>query len=434
MRIIDPNTKIVLTNTNIPYGSKLYFNSGDMLKKGDVVCEWDPFNAVIVSEATGKVRFDNVVEGVTYKVESDEQTGLREKIIIESKDRTRVPVAQILDESGEVIRSYNLPMGAHLMIDEGQDIKSGQVFVKIPRAVGKAGDITGGLPRVTELFEARNPSNPAIVSEIDGEISFGKIKRGNREIVVTSKMGDVKRYLVPLSRQILVQENDYVRAGTPLSDGAITPGDILAIQGPTKVQEYIVNEVQEVYRMQGVKINDKHFEVIVRQMMNKVQIDDPGDTRFLPEQIVDKWEFMEVNDELYDKVVVTDPGESPTMRAGMIITVRKLRDENSVLKRKDQKPVEVRDVIPATSNQILQGITRAALQTSSFMSAASFQETTKVLNEAAILGKSDPLEKLKENVICGHLIPAGTGEPKYQSILVGSMDDYNSMVGTQSQE
>ena len=297
-----------------------------------------------------------------------------------------------------------------------------------------AGDITGGLPRVTELFEARNPSNPAIVSEIDGEISFGKIKRGNREIVVTSKMGDVKRYLVPLSRQILVQENDYVRAGTPLSDGAITPGDILAIQGPTKVQEYIVNEVQEVYRMQGVKINDKHFEVIVRQMMNKVQIDDPGDTRFLPEQIVDKWEFMEVNDELYDKVVVTDPGESPTMRAGMIITVRKLRDENSVLKRKDQKPVEVRDVIPATSNQILQGITRAALQTSSFMSAASFQETTKVLNEAAILGKSDPLEKLKENVICGHLIPAGTGEPKYQSILVGSMDDYNSMVGTQSQE
>ena len=434
MRIVDVNTDIVLYTHNLQYGSTLYMNDGDLVKKGDLICEWDPYNAVIISEYDGKIAFENVIENVTYRDEFDEQTGFREKVIIESKDKTKNPVIKILDKKGDEQKQYNLPVGAHIVVKEDATIKAGEILIKIPRASGKAGDITGGLPRVTELFEARNPSNPAIVSEIDGEISFGKIKRGNREIVVTSKMGDVKRDLVPLSRQILVQENDYVRAGTPLSDGAITPGDILAIQGPTKVQEYIVNEVQEVYRMQGVKINDKHFEVIVRQMMNKVQIDDPGDTRFLPEQIVDKWEFMEVNDELYDKVVVTDPGESPTMRAGMIITVRKLRDENSVLKRKDQKPVEVRDVIPATSNQILQGITRAALQTSSFMSAASFQETTKVLNEAAILGKSDPLEKLKENVICGHLIPAGTGEPKYQSILVGSMDDYNSMVGTQSQE
>ena len=425
MRIIDPNTKIVLTNTNIPYGSKLYFNSGDILKKGDVVCEWDPFNAVIVSEATGKVRFDNVVEGVTYKVESDEQTGLREKIIIESKDRTRVPVAQILDESGEVIRSYNLPMGAHLMIDEGQDIKSGQVFVKIPRAVGKAGDITGGLPRVTELFEARNPSNPAVVSEIDGEVTFGKVKRGNREITVTSKTGEVKKYLVPLSKQILVQENDYVRAGTPLSDGAITPSDILAIKGPTAVQEYIVNEVQDVYRLQGVKINDKHFEVIVRQMMRKVTILDPGDTRFLEQQIVDKHEFMDENDRIWGKKVVLDAGDSQVMKPGQIVTARKLRDENSMLKRRDLRLVEVRDAVPATSEQILQGITRAALQTSSFMSAASFQETTKVLNEAAINGKVDTLEGMKENVICGHLIPAGTGQRDFDRLIVGSKEEFD---------
>ena len=425
MRIIDPNTKIVLTNTNIPYGSKLYFNSGDMLKKGDIVCEWDPFNAVIVSEATGKVRFENVIEGVTYKVESDEQTGLREKIIIESKDRTRVPVAQILDENGDVIRSYNLPMGAHLMIDEGQDIKSGQVFVKIPRAVGKAGDITGGLPRVTELFEARNPSNPAVVSEIDGEITFGKIKRGNREISVTSKTGEVKKYLVPLSKQILVQENDYVRAGTPLSDGAITPSDILAIKGPTAVQEYIVNEVQDVYRLQGVKINDKHFEVIVRQMMRKVTILDPGDTRFLEQQIVDKHEFMDENDRIWGKKVVVDAGDSQVMKPGQIVTARKLRDENSMLKRRDLRLVEVRDAVPATSEQILQGITRAALQTSSFMSAASFQETTKVLNEAAIKGKVDTLEGMKENVICGHLIPAGTGQREFDRLIVGSKDEFD---------
>ena len=425
MRIVDPNTKIVLTNTNIPYGSKLYFNSGDMLKKGDIVCEWDPFNAVIVSEATGKVRFENVIEGVTYKVESDEQTGLREKIIIESKDRTRVPVAQILDKDGEVIRSYNLPMGAHLMIEEGQELKSGQVFVKIPRAVGKAGDITGGLPRVTELFEARNPSNPAVVSEIDGEVAFGKVKRGNREISVTSKTGEVKKYLVPLSKQILVQENDYVRAGTPLSDGAITPSDILAIKGPTAVQEYIVNEVQDVYRLQGVKINDKHFEVIVRQMMRKVTILDPGDTRFLEQQIVDKHEFMDENDRIWGKKVVVDAGDSQVMKPGQIVTARKLRDENSMLKRRDLRLVEVRDAVPATSEQILQGITRAALQTSSFMSAASFRETTKVLNEAAINGKVDTLEGMKENVICGHLIPAGTGQREFDRLIVGSKEEFD---------
>ena len=363
MRIIDPNTKMVLMTANIPYGSKLFFNNGDTVKKGDMICEWDPFNAVIVSEVGGRVNFEAVEEGVTYRVESDEQSGLKEKIIIESKDRTRVPSAQILDEAGQVIKSYALPVGAHLMIEDGDRIKTGDVFVKIPRAVGKAGDITGGLPRVTELFEARNPSNPAVVSEIDGEVIFGKVKRGNREISVVSKTGETKKYLVPLSKQILVQENDYVRAGTPLSDGAVTPSDILAIKGPTAVQEYIVNEVQDVYRMQGVKINDKHFEVIVRQMMRKVQILDPGDTRFLEQQIVDKRDFMDENDRIWGKKVVTDPGDSQTLKAGQIVTARKLRDENSALKRKDLKLIQVRDAIPATSEQILQGITRAALQT-----------------------------------------------------------------------
>ncbi len=424
MRIVDPNTKMVLTSANIPYGSKLFFNNGAAVKKGDIICEWDPFNAVIISEVTGKVAFENVEEGITYRVESDETTGLREKIIIESKDRTRVPAAIVLDENGVVLRSYSLPVGAHLMIEEGYKLRAGEVFVKIPRAQGKAGDITGGLPRVTELFEARNPSNPAIVSEIDGEIHFGKIKRGNREISVESKTGEVKKYLVPLSKQILVQENDYVRAGTPLSDGAITPADILAIKGPTAVQEYIVNEVQDVYRMQGVKINDKHFEVIVRQMMRKVNILDPGDTRFLEQQVVDKREFMDENDRIWGKKVVTDPGDSQNLKAGQIVTARRLRDENSSLKRRDLKPVEVRDAIPATSEQILQGITRAALQTSSFMSAASFQETTKVLNEAAILGKTDYLEGMKENVICGHLIPAGTGLREYDRLIVGSKEDF----------
>ncbi|MFR5541045.1 MAG: DNA-directed RNA polymerase subunit beta' [Barnesiella sp.] len=425
MRIVDPNTKIVLTTANIPYGSKLYFNSGDTLKKGDMVCEWDPFNAVIVSEVAGKVDLEFVEEGVTYRVESDEQTGLREKIIIESKDRTRVPAAHIVDENGNVLKTYALPVGAHLMVDQGKELKAGEVFVKIPRAVGKAGDITGGLPRVTELFEARNPSNPAVVSEIDGEVIFGKVKRGNREISVISKTGETKKYLVPLSKQILVQDNDYVRAGTPLSDGAITPSDILAIKGPTAVQEYIVNEVQDVYRMQGVKINDKHFEVIVRQMMRKVTILDPGDTRFLEQQIIDKQEFMEENDRIWGKKVVVESGDSQTMKPGQIVTARKLRDENSALKRKDLRPVEVRDAIPATSEQILQGITRAALQTSSFMSAASFQETTKVLNEAAINGKVDYLEGMKENVICGHLIPAGTGQREFDKLIVGSKEEFD---------
>ena len=425
MRIIDPNTKMVLMTANIPYGSKLFFNNGDTVKKGDMICEWDPFNAVIVSEVGGRVNFEAVEEGVTYRVESDEQSGLKEKIIIESKDRTRVPSAQILDEAGQVIKSYALPVGAHLMIEDGDRIKTGDVFVKIPRAVGKAGDITGGLPRVTELFEARNPSNPAVVSEIDGEVIFGKVKRGNREISVVSKTGETKKYLVPLSKQILIQENDYVRAGTPLSDGAVTPSDILAIKGPTAVQEYIVNEVQDVYRMQGVKINDKHFEVIVRQMMRKVQILDPGDTRFLEQQIVDKRDFMDENDRIWGKKVVTDPGDSQTLKAGQIVTARKLRDENSALKRKDLKLIQVRDAIPATSEQILQGITRAALQTSSFMSAASFQETTKVLNEAAINGKVDTLEGMKENVICGHLIPAGTGQREFDKLIVGSKEEFD---------
>lgn len=425
VRFIDVNTNIVLSTHNVPYGSKLYAADGEIVNKGKLIAKWDPFNAVIITEATGKIDFEGVIENITYKVESDEATGLREIIIIESKDKTKVPSAHIISENGDLIRTYNLPVGGHVVIENGQKVKAGEVIVKIPRAVGKAGDITGGLPRVTELFEARNPSNPAVVSEIDGEISMGKIKRGNREIIVTSKTGEVKKYLVALSKQILVQENDYVRAGTPLSDGATTPSDILAIKGPTAVQEYIVNEVQDVYRLQGVKINDKHFEIIVRQMMRKVQIDEPGDTRFLEQQVVDKLDFMEENDRIWGKKVVVESGDSQTLQAGQIVTARKLRDENSMLKRRDLKLVEVRDAIPATSTQILQGITRAALQTSSFMSAASFQETTKVLNEAAINGKVDRLEGMKENVICGHLIPAGTGQREFEKIIVGSKEEYD---------
>ena len=423
MRIIDPKTKMALTNANIPYGSKLFFKNGADIKPGDVICEWDPFNAVIVSEFGGHLNYQNLIENVNYRVDIDEQSGLQDKVIIESKDRAKVPEATIVDANGQVLITYALPVGAHLMLDDKAEIKPGEIFVKIPRATGGAGDITGGLPRVTELFEARNPSNPAIVSEIDGEVKFGKVKRGNREISVTSKLGEVKKYLVPLSKQILVQENDVVRAGTPLSDGAITPADILNIMGPTAVQEYIVNEVQDVYRMQGVKINDKHFEVIVRQMMCKVNILDPGDTCFLEQQIVDKREFMDENDRIWGKKVVVDAGDSEDLKPGQIITARKLRDENSALKRRDLKTVTVRDAVPATSEQILQGITRAALQTSSFMSAASFQETTKVLNEAAISGKTDSLEGMKENVICGHLIPAGTGRREYERLVVGSRDD-----------
>ena len=427
-RIVDPKTDIVLYTHNLPYGATLFMADGSEVKKGDLICEWDPYNAVIISEYEGKASYESVIEGITYRDERDEQTGLSEKVVIESKDKTKNPVIKIVDREGLEVKQYNLPVGAHVVVKDNARIKAGDILIKIPRAVGKSGgDITGGLPRVTELFEARNPSNPAIVSEIDGEVAFGKIKRGNREIIITSKQGDVKRYLVPLSRQIIVQENDYVKAGSPLSDGAITPSDILNILGPTKVQEYIVNEVQEVYRMQGVKINDKHFEVIVRQMMSKVQIEDPGDTRFFEDQIVDKWEFMDVNDELYDKVVVTDAGDSTAVQPGQIISMRKLRDENSSLKRRDLNLVKVRDIVPATSTQILQGITRAALQTSSFISAASFQETTKVLNEAAIQGKVDPLENLKENVICGHLIPGGTGMREYDNLVVGLKEDLEAI-------
>ncbi|WP_301710045.1 DNA-directed RNA polymerase subunit beta', partial [uncultured Duncaniella sp.] len=429
MRIIEPTTKMILTSANIPYGSKLFFENGATIKKGDVICEWDPFNAVIVSEAGGILKYQNLIENVTFRTEGDEQTGVREKIIIESKDRAKVPEATITDKNGQVLKTYALPVGAHLMLEDGTEVKPGEIFVKIARASsGGAGDITGGLPRVTELFEARNPSNPAIVSEIDGEVHFGKVKRGNREISVISKLGEEKKYLVPLSKQLMVQDNDYVRAGTPLSDGAITPADILNIMGPTAVQEYIVNEVQDVYRMQGVKINDKHFEVIVRQMMRKVNILDPGDTIFLEQQVVDKREFMDENDRIWGKKVVTDAGDSETVKQGMIITARKLRDENSLLKRRDLRTITVRDAVPATSEQILQGITRAALQTSSFISAASFQETTKVLNEAAINGKVDTLEGMKENVICGHLIPAGTGLRDYERLVVGSKDDIDTII------
>jgi len=428
MRIVDPHTQIILTTQNIPYGSKLFVKNNELVAKGTKICEWDPFNAVIISEMTGKIQFEDVVENVTFKTESDEATGLREKVIIESKDKNKIPSAHVVDAKGNILKTYSLPVGAHLVLDEGDKINAGELLVKIPRAVGKAGDITGGLPRVTELFEARNPSNPAVVAEIDGEVNFGKIKRGNREISVTSKTGEVKKYLVPLSKQILVQENDYVRAGTPLSDGAVTPSDILAIKGPTAVQEYIVNEVQDVYRLQGVKINDKHFEVIVRQMMRKVEILEPGDTRFLEKQIIDKHDFMEENDRIWGKKVVVEAGDSQVFHPGQIVTARKLRDENSILKRKDLKLIEVRDAIAATSSQILQGITRAALQTASFMSAASFQETTKVLNEAAINGKTDKLEGLKENVICGHLIPAGTGQRDFDKIIVGSLDEYEKLM------
>ena len=428
VRFIDINTGIIISSQLVPYGSKLYVNDGDTVEKGTLIAKWDPFNAVIVTEVAGRIEFENVIEGVTYKVESDESTGLREIIITESKDKGKVPSAHILTEDGELIRTYNLPVGGHVVVEDKQSVKSGDIIVKIPRVAGKAGDITGGLPRVTELFEARNPSNPAVVSEIDGEITMGKVKRGNREITVTSKTGDVKKYLVALSKQILVQENDYVRAGTPLSDGAITPADILAIKGPTAVQEYIVNEVQDVYRLQGVKINDKHFEIIVRQMMRKVEINEPGDTRFLEQQVVDKLDFMEENDRIWGKKVVVDAGDSETLHAGQIVTARKLRDENSLLKRRDLRPVQVRDAVPATSTQILQGITRAALQTSSFMSAASFQETTKVLNDAAINGKVDYLEGMKENVICGHLIPAGTGQREFDKIIVGSREEYDRIL------
>ena len=424
LRFVDPNTKIVLSTVNVPYGSSLYFHNGDEVGKGDKIAQWDPFNAVIVTEYAGTLKFNDVVEGVTFRAETDETTGLTEKIVTESKDKSKVPTCDVLSANGEVLGTYNFPVGGHVVVEDGQTLKTGETLVKIPRAAAKGGDITGGLPRVTELFEARNPSNPAVVSEIDGEVTMGKVKRGNREIIVTSKTGEQRHYLVSLSKQILVQEHDAVRAGTPLSDGVITPADILAIKGPTAVQEYIVNEVQDVYRLQGVKINDKHFEIIVRQMMRKVQINEPGDTSFLEQEIVDKLDFSEENDRIWGKKVVIDAGDSENLQKGQIVTARKLRDENSMLKRRDLKLVQVRDAVPATSTQILQGITRAALQTKSFMSAASFQETTKVLNEAAIRGKVDYLEGMKENVICGHLIPAGTGLREFEKIIVGSKEEY----------
>lgn len=428
VKFVDEKTGITLGTSNIPYGSQIFVKDGQSVAKGDVICQWDPYNAVIISEFSGKIAYENIEQGITYQVEIDEQTGFQEKVISESRNKRLIPTLLITDGKGETIRSYNLPVGAHLMVNDGEKIKEGKILVKIPRKSAKTGDITGGLPRVTELFEARNPSNPAVVSEIDGVVSFGKIKRGNREIVVESKLGEVKRYLVKLSNQILVQENDYVRAGMPLSDGSITPEDILRIKGPSAVQQYLVNEVQEVYRLQGVKINDKHFEVVVRQMMRKVEIQDSGDTTFLEEELVHKDDFMEENDRVFGMKVVEDPGDSEHLKAGQIITPRQLRDENSILKRADKNLVIARDAVPAVATPVLQGITRASLQTKSFISAASFQETTKVLNEAAVSGKVDTLEGLKENVIVGHKIPAGTGMRDYDTIIVGSKEEYNEIM------
>ncbi|MBP2832230.1 DNA-directed RNA polymerase subunit beta' [Aquimarina sp. U1-2] len=424
VKLIDPKTKIVLSTNLIPYGSQLFIKDGETLEKDQVICQWDPYNGVIISEFAGKVQYENIEQGITYQVEIDEQTGFQEKVISESRDKKKIPTLLVMGKGDEVLRSYNLPVGAHLMVDDSDKIGVGKVLVKIPRKSAKAGDITGGLPRVTELFEARNPSNPAVVSEIDGVVSFGKIKRGNREIIVESRIGEIKKYLVKLSNQILVQENDYVRAGMPLSDGSITPEDILKIKGPSAVQQYLVNEVQEVYRLQGVKINDKHFEVVVRQMMRKVRIQDPGDTIFLENQLVHKSDFIEENDAIFGMKVVEDAGDSENLKPGQIVSPRDLRDENSVLRRDDKNLVTARDASPATATPILQGITRASLQTKSFISAASFQETTKVLNEAAVSGKVDTLEGLKENVIVGHRIPAGTGMRDYESIIVGSKEEF----------
>ncbi|WP_281540824.1 DNA-directed RNA polymerase subunit beta' [Maribacter aestuarii] len=428
IKVVDAKTGITLSTNNIPYGSQLFVKDGAKVKEGEVICSWDPYNGVIVSEFPGKIAYENIEQGVTYQVEIDEQTGFQEKVISESRNKKLIPTLLIQDGKGETLRSYNLPVGSHIMVDDGDKIKEGKILVKIPRKSAKSGDITGGLPRVTELFEARNPSNPAVVSEIDGVVSFGKIKRGNREIIIESKLGEVKKYLVKLSNQILVQENDYVRAGMPLSDGSITPEDILAIKGPSAVQQYLVNEVQEVYRLQGVKINDKHFEVVVRQMMRKVRIVDPGDTIFLENQLIHKDDFIRENDEIYGMKVVMEAGESENLKAGQIISPRDLRDENSLLRRADKTLVEARDAVAATATPILQGITRASLQTKSFISAASFQETTKVLNEAAVSGKVDTLEGLKENVIVGHKIPAGTGMRDYENIIVGSKEEYDEIM------
>ena len=425
LKIIDENTGITFSTYDVPYGSVLYKKDGDNVKKGDLICEWDPYNAITIVETTGTVRFDNMIEGLTFREESaDEYSNNKDKVIIESRDRTKNPSILIIGEGGDLLKQYNLPVGAHVTVSDGENVRIGEVIIKIPRAIGKSNDITGGLPRVTELFEARTPSSPAIISEINGEVIMGKIKRGNREIVVRNKSGVEKHYLVPLTKQILVQENDYVKAGSRLSDGGISPTDILNVLGPVKAQEYIVNEVQAVYRLQGVKINDKHFEIIVRQMMRKVQINDPGDTEFLPEELVDKWLFMDTNDDIYGKYYVIEHGDSQRYSDGNIITAREMRNENSSLERQGLKMMAVREAKPATASQVLQGITRAALKTDSFISAASFQETTKVLSEAAIRGRVDDLEGLKENVICGHLIPAGTGQKEFQDIVVSSKEDY----------
>ena len=434
LKVVDTKTGLVLSTNNIPYGSFVYIKNGQKVKADTLVCQWDPYNGVIISEFAGKVSFENIEQGLTYQVEIDEQTGFQEKVISESRNKKLIPTLHINDLKGNVIRSYNLPVGAHLMIDDGENINIGKVLVKIPRKSAKAGDITGGLPRVTELFEARNPSNPAIVSAIDGVVSFGKIKRGNREIIVESKNGIIKKYLVKLSNQILVQENDFIKAGMPMSDGSITPNDILNIKGPSAVQQYLVNEVQEVYRLQGVKINDKHFEVVVRQMMRKVRIQDSGDTIFLEDQLAHKSDFIQENDAIFGKKVIEDSGESENLKAGQIISARELRDENSILKREDKKLVIARDASPATATPILQGITRASLQTKSFISAASFQETTKVLNESAVNGRIDNLEGLKENVIVGHRIPAGTGLRKYEDILVGSKEEIEQLNKAKEEE
>jgi DNA-directed RNA polymerase subunit beta' len=434
-KLIDENTGIVLQSSLIPYAARLYVKNGAIIKKGDLINDWDPYNAVILSEATGKIVYENIIEGQTFRVESDDQTGYVDKVIIESKVKAKNPRIIIHDEDGGILKAYDIPVGAHIIVDESSEIKAGDPIVKIPRAVGKSGDITGGLPRVTELFEARNPTDPAVVSEIDGIVSFGKkLKRGNREVIVTSKTGEEKRYLIATSKQILAQENDFVRAGTQLSEGTITPVDILNIKGPMKVQEYIVNEIQEVYRLQGVKINDKHFEVIVRQMMRKLEIADPGDTKFLEGELVNKIDFAEENDWIFGKKVVVEAGDSANLKPGMIITARKLRDENSALRRRDMELVEAREASPATAKQVLQGITRASLQTKSFISAASFQETTKVLTQASIQAKSDYFEGLKENVIVGHKIPAGTGLRDYNSLIVGSQEEYDRLMDSSANQ
>jgi DNA-directed RNA polymerase subunit beta' len=431
-KLVDKKTGVLLSTNIIPYGSSILIEDGQKLQKDDVVCQWDPYNGVIISEFGGVIEYENIEQGVTYQVEIDEQTGFKEKVISESRNKKIVPTLLINDNKGKNLRTYNLPVGAHLMINDGEKVKEGKILVKIPRKSAKSGDITGGLPRVTELFEARNPSNPAVVSEIDGVVSFGKIKRGNREIIVESKTGEIKKYLVKLSNQILVQENDFVKAGMPLSDGSITPNDILNIKGPSAVQQYLVNEVQEVYRLQGVKINDKHFEVLIRQMMQKVKIQDSGDTTFLEGQLIHKNDFIKENDNLFNKKIIESVGASESFKEGQIVTARELRDENSIMKREDKEQVIARDAVNATATPILQGITRASLQTKSFISAASFQETTKVLNEAAVNGKVDGLEGLKENVIVGHKIPAGTGNRKFKDIIVGYTDEYEELLAAKN--